>query len=818
MHLILTYISMVRICNVEYNNDQYNEIFSSYPFPLSNFQKYAIEAIHEDKHVLVTAHTGSGKTLPAEHAIKFHTDLGKRVIYTSPIKALSNQKYEDLNKKFPGMIGLLTGDITRQPDAPVLIMTTEILRSKLRRDKFDTNSFHNARFTMNIEKDLGCVIFDEVHYFSDRDRGIVWEECLMFLPQNINLVLLSATLANPMSFAKWIENDRHEGGKQVYLATTDHRVVPLEHYGYITIKSGDLAMMKDKKKEAYSEFKDTFNALIPLKDKDFLVDNRKKIADIKSYFFDNRIRVHAKYVLNTLLNKLYDDDMMPCICFVLNKELLEDYANSIERTFFEPEEKIPNTIEEKCEHILRSLDNYKEYVNIPAYINLIKLLKKGIAIHHASMLPVLREMVEKLLSEGIIKVLFCTETFAVGLNMPVKTSIMTSLTKFDGTGKRFFHPSEYTQMAGRAGRRGIDVIGRVIHLNNLFDIPEVFEYKNMLCGSGITLTSKYSVMYDAILFNAKLGINIENIVTATNNSYANLAIMAERKSLLADKETINAVYYSKPEHYDETKIMEYMEIVKQSKNVGGNARKKIMKQLIKIKKDLPHADEDEAYYVKTMIKQERLDNIQSSLNDLDLHFRNQVLNTINALESMDFINNNLLTERGEIALHIQELPGTVFADLILTCPEFHQLSTKDFVMLLSLYNNTSVKDVNFEWYLNEPLTSVMKALELSHHKIINMSAKFHIIPFKDEINKNMLCIGDWLDVENEEQALAFIATLPIYGLQLGDFAKAVLKIVNIIPEMLKVAEITNNIEMINKLNDVPSKLSKFFVTTQSLYV
>ena len=809
---------MVRLCNTDYNNEKYEEIFASYPFPLSNFQKYAIEAIHEDKHVLVTAHTGSGKTLPAEHAIKHFTEMGKRVIYTSPIKALSNQKYEDLNKKFPNMIGLLTGDITRNPDAPVLIMTTEILRSKLRRDKFDPESSHNSRFNMDVKEELGCVIFDEVHYFSDRDRGIVWEECLMFLPQHVSLVLLSATLANPESFAKWIECDRHENGKQVYLSSTNHRVVPLEHYGYVTITSGDLSYMKDKRKDAYSNFKDTFNTLVPLKDTKFLVNNRKKIADIKTHFFNHNIRINAKHVLNALLNKLYDDDMMPCICFVLNKELLETYANGIERTFFEPEEKIPNIIEEKCEHILRSLDNYREYINLPTYINLIKLLKKGIAIHHASMLPILREMVEKLLSEGVIKVLFCTETFAVGLNMPVKTSIMSSLSKFDGTGKRFFHPSEYTQMAGRAGRRGIDVVGRVIHLNNLFDIPEAFEYSNMLCGSGITLSSKYSVMYDAILFNAKKGIDIDAIVHATNNSYANLAIKAEYDKLIAEQTEITNVHYIKPKYYNEEKTKIYIDLLQQSRDIGGNARKKIMKQLNKIKAEISDADNSESYYTKSIIKNEKLQNIQMAIDDLNTHFRNQVANTVNVLTEMEYIQDGNLTEKGNLALHIQELPGTVFAELITSCPTFHKLDTKELVMMLSLYNNTSVKEEVVDWQVTENLSTIINKMTTIHDKIINTSARYRIIPFKDEINMNMLCVGNWLDVENEEQALAFILTLPQYGLQLGDFTKAVLKIVNIIPEMMKIAEITNNIEMLNKLNDVPSKLSKYFVTTQSLYV
>jgi antiviral helicase SKI2 len=230
---------MVKICNTPYpSNSKYDAHFELYPYPLSDFQKYAIEAIVEGQHVLVTAHTGSGKTLPAEFAIQHFTGLGKKVIYTSPIKALSNQKYYEFTKKYPHIsFGLFTGDIKTNPEADVLIMTTEILMNYLFTAVTSVSDTKpsSLQFQIDIQNELACVVFDEVHYINDAERGQTWEKTILMLPRHIQMVMLSATIDNPEGFAKWCEkNDVADDAKCVYLASTNHRVVPLSHYGYIT--------------------------------------------------------------------------------------------------------------------------------------------------------------------------------------------------------------------------------------------------------------------------------------------------------------------------------------------------------------------------------------------------------------------------------------------------------------------------------------------------------------------------------------------------------------------------------------------------------
>jgi antiviral helicase SKI2 len=233
---------MVIICNKTYTSLEYQTHFEKYPYSLSDFQKYAIEAIVKGDHVLITAHTGSGKTLPAEFAIEYFVGKGKKIIYTSPIKALSNQKYYEFSLKYPAIsFGLFTGDIKTNPEANVLIMTTEILMNALisRKDSSATNPNH---FSMDLETELAAVVFDEVHYINDADRGQNWEKTLLMLPAHIQKIMLSATIDSPERFAKWVENLSVEEicKKNVYLCSTNHRVVPLTHYGFFVVNESSL--------------------------------------------------------------------------------------------------------------------------------------------------------------------------------------------------------------------------------------------------------------------------------------------------------------------------------------------------------------------------------------------------------------------------------------------------------------------------------------------------------------------------------------------------------------------------------------------------
>jgi antiviral helicase SKI2 len=504
---------MVFICNDKYEGElELPSNIPPYPYPLSCFQKYAIDGIMKGNHVLITAHTGSGKTLPAEFAINFFTSQKKKVIYTSPIKALSNQKFYEFTKKYPHIsFGLLTGDIKANPTADVLIMTTEILMNALFSSTNQTSSLiaeSPLSFQMDIENDLGCVVFDEVHYINDADRGQTWEQTILMLPRHIQMVMLSATIDNPTGFAEWIENrkpirdtlfdESQKDVKKVYLASTNHRVVPLTHYGYFATTETPFKTVKDK--TVQQKIRDSTNKLILLRTSTglFKDEGYHEIHQLINLFDKHQMYMKRKFVLNNLVSHLKKNEMLPAIIFVFSRKSVEQCAKDITTNLLEDDSKIPYIVRNECEQIIRRFSNYREYLELPEYNDLVALLEKGIGIHHSGMIPVLREIVELMISKKYIKVLFATESFAIGLDCPIKTAVFSALKKFDGSSIRDLLPHEYTQMAGRAGRRGIDHVGHVVHCNNLFDIPSVNEYKQILCGRPQKLVSKFKISYPLI--------------------------------------------------------------------------------------------------------------------------------------------------------------------------------------------------------------------------------------------------------------------------------------------------------------------------------
>jgi antiviral helicase SKI2 len=471
----------------------YNEYYNDFlPLELSDFQKESIKAIVDGNHSLVAAPTGSGKSLPMEFVTNYFTKKNKKVIICNPIKSLSNQRYYDFTNKFNHLqIGLMTGDIKTNPTADVIIMTTEVLMNYL---------FNKKTTDIDIDNELGAVVFDESHYINDKDRGKNWEQCLMLLPSHIQLLLLSATLDNPKKLANFLEN-RYTcaNPKKVIISVSTLRNVPLLHYSYITVTE---KMFNKVNKEVEKDIRNTTNKLL-------LIQNEKNIFQDKTYysikknveFFHSRrnVIIKRKFVLNNLFIDLKQTNKLPAICFIFSRKIVEITAKEITTNLLEDDSKIPYETKFYCDSIIRKLPNYNEYLNLPEYNELVMLLEKGIGIHHSGMIPILREIVELLICEKKIKVLFATETFAIGLNCPIKTVIFTSLTKFDGNNMRYLLSHEYTQAAGRAGRRGIDPVGSVIHLNNLFNLPTIIDYKKIISTTPQILTSKMYISYSVIL-------------------------------------------------------------------------------------------------------------------------------------------------------------------------------------------------------------------------------------------------------------------------------------------------------------------------------
>lgn len=477
-----------------------------YPFKLDNFQNQAQFYIQKGENVLVAAHTSAGKTMIAEAGIAYAKFKNKRAFYTSPIKTLSNQKFSEFSKKFEN-VGLLTGDIKCNPDAQCVIMTTEILRDMLYKEAFQSEL-----------KNLDCVIFDEVHYINDRDRGHVWEECIVKLPPNVTLIMLSATISEAEKFANWIGNLKQ---RPIHLITTYKRPVPLNHYAYI---NGQLEQILDVEKNFNSE------------------NYQKYIADFK--YLSKREFFKPINLLNPFINYLQKKKLTPAIFFVFSRNKCLSYANIVSTYLTTGEEQAQ--IGHEIDKYLIKHNMGKELLDkMPQVIKLRALMSKGIGVHHSGLLSIMKEITEILFSKGLIKVLFATETFAVGVNMPTRTVIFTELTKHTNESEfpRMLKPDEYQQMSGRAGRRGLDKLGTVVHLplSETYDCSAV---KSLLQGKSARIDSKLKINYAFVL--QMLSSNISLLDTTNQqfylfdqHKYENDRLESEYNQLMIDLTNLN---------------------------------------------------------------------------------------------------------------------------------------------------------------------------------------------------------------------------------------------------------------------------------------
>lgn len=824
---------MVIDCKDIYTNNSYNKYFNKYNFNLSDFQKYAIEAIVSGNHSLITAHTGSGKTLPAEFAIEYFFEKNKKVIYTSPIKALSNQKFNEFSEKFPHIeFGILTGDIKHNPGADVLIMTTEILNNTLFQLKLkNKNSDYNPmlNFDMDINNDLGCVIFDEVHYINDSDRGRVWEETIINTPDNIQLIMLSATIDRPLLFAKWIENIKNN--KKVYLSYTYERVVPLKHYFYYTFGNNVFNLVKDK--EIERSFKNCHNKLISINDEKTIdTKNYKDLSSVVKYL--EKYHIQSKptfnFVLNNIALYLKNNNMLPAISFVFSRKLLERMANTLELNLFNDDDsKIYNTIEDKVKKILMKLPNYQEYLNLPEYNNLIKLLKKGIGIHHSGITPIFREIVEILFAKGQIKMLFATETMSIGINMPTKTVLFTDLEKYDGKNKRYLMPHEYTQMAGRAGRRNIDDIGYVIHLNNLFNFPSEQDYSKLMNNKAQLLKSKFKISFNLLLtliYEKKYNY-VEYIEqTLMNNNIKSQLdeiknIIDRLKVELNDNKNDDYyIYYDRFKTYKEIKInFSYVKSILKNKT-----KNKIKNEIMNL--------ENEKWY-ENINNYNKIDKITNDIKYNENRY-NEIKNYINDtirimlmfLETYNFIiildDTPTLTEKGKIALELNEVNNLVLSEILIKTNFFQEYNVNDIICILSIFNNLNINHDNKNYNvtnnnikkINEEICELMTLYEdkeIENNLDSGLSYDYNL-ELEEFVNK-------WINA-NDEKHCKIIMDQFCYEKNIfnGEIIKAILKIVNISNELIKICETYNKNNLLSKIQHINEKLMKFIITNKSLYV
>jgi superfamily II RNA helicase len=898
---------MIKICSDPYPSNSYNEIFKNCSsYELSDFQKYSIQALVDGHHSLVTAATGSGKTLPAEFAIKYFTkgfpkvtpdgtpkgtQKKKKVIYTSPIKALSNQKYHDFKLKFPDItFGLLTGDIKCGIGSDCMIMTCEILKNALLGISND--------FELDFENDLACVIFDEVHYINDESRGHVWEQCIIALLKyrNVQLLMLSATIDQPENFAKWVaelgsdpavsvsndqsqESKNKQTNKQVWLSSISKRIVPLKHYSFLTCH--DPYSIQNITKEEQKFMTDVIkNKLILLKDSEnpFIKQEHAKIKKFTELCYRGK-RISKQFVINECINELFITEKLPAIFFTLSRKNVESFPSLIEKTLLTDTKDI-SSVEKECRAIVSRLPNYKEFMGTKEYEKIVKLMEKGIAYHHSGMLSIYREIVEIMFEKGYVKLLFATETFSVGINMPTRTVIFDSFSKFDGNESRLFMPHEYIQMAGRAGRRSIDDVGYVIHLNNLFKtFPTVSEYCEILNGAPQKLKSRFVIDFNCVLGVLNNSTNIGDLVEFIKKSSISNELKNHQKIIEAD---IKKYEKGILEIESQLKIplidlRKYMILMNSKQNNKTKREILSMENLYSIE-----LKKESDLYQKYLMYESSLNSLKEEMKKNDNYVRDKILNVLKVLQEHGFVKESeekdtstdselvpelvsrpglvpelvpklvprselvpelVLTNKGIIAANIQEANGLVMSEIFYDLDKFEPTQIAS---LLSMFINSDpvapshdnaqdlVQDlVQKSIYTFGELNDVIHSSKFYTEKYEHLSetltgikdGSIGSIGSTGGINYEFIDLVDrWTISTNEEECLNILNSFSGY---IGSFIKNILKLNNLVNELIKTINVLslNNSENSNnllslkyKLNKIPELTLKFIVTNQSLYI
>ena len=408
-----------------------------------DFQIAAMESINAGRSVLVSAPTGAGKTAIAEHAIRQALDTGSDAVYTTPIKALSNQKFRDFRAAYGDEnVGLLTGDTTVARDAPLVVMTTEVLRNMLHSEDADS-----------LLSDVTWVVLDEVHYLQDTERGAVWEEIIIHAPAHMRFVCLSATVSNAEQFGQWLRERR---GPNFDVIVSEERPVPLTHWH----------LVRDEQSAELRRVPLLTDAGTPNMDEGGFLDTAPR--RIKETWNDDQYDYDSGWRFSTpstaaVIRQLRDDHHLPSLFFIFSRDRCDKAVTALLRSGMDlVTEDERRRIREIADERLSPLsDQDLRALDVPHWR---RALEAGIAAHHAGILPLLKETVERCFDAGLVKVVFATETMALGVNMPARTVVLDKITKWNGQDHAPLTPMQYAQIAGRAGRRGIDNEGRVISL------------------------------------------------------------------------------------------------------------------------------------------------------------------------------------------------------------------------------------------------------------------------------------------------------------------------------------------------------------------
>ena len=631
------------------NSQSVPDTYRSYT--LDEFQKQAIGELLAGNSVLVSAPTGVGKTLIADYLIDQAIAKGDRIIYTAPIKALSNQKYKEFKNLYgPERVGIVTGDVVINSEAEICLMTTEIFRNILHQD-------------LKRLEGITHIIFDEVHYLSDEERGTVWEESIIFMPPQMRLLGLSATIPNAAELAAWISEIKEH---HVSVIIKKDRAVPLEHF--------------------------IFEKHLGATDLKAVLRYRQELEEKEHLAFTDKRELATTHL--DLVKYIAKENGLPCLYFVFSRRLCELKAEevSFQRSFLTAEESL------QAETVFDRLATDLGISTMKTILQARPLLLKGIGYHHSGLLPGLKEIVETLFGMGLVKVMYATETFAVGINYPVRTACFDSPSKFDGISFRPMTNLEYFQMAGRAGRRGIDAKGTVFILADLKNLRPA-EFPSTKADEIEELKSQFNLSYNSVL-NLNRNHEATEISVILNQNFATFQARNDKKqyeqqlatdalkldnlsaNLCGDRENPQCplVYYKFRQQLKKKQ--------RRSKFIRGRARASIVAEIDELAKHLAaiapkscrfeQQKKCEDQILAWNELNQRVASLQERTSQIIIsgRFNNDLQIKVEILEDLDYMKEGKLLPRGEFAsqIYAQELLITelYFSGL------FHELDIDQF--------------------------------------------------------------------------------------------------------------------------------------------
>jgi superfamily II RNA helicase len=780
------------------------------------FQKFAIEAIERGENVLVTAKTGSGKTFVGEYQIAKSLQRGGRVFYTTPIKSLSNQKFHDLKQLFPeASVGIMTGDIKFRPDTQIIVMTTEILRNLLFKKGTATEKV-GVTSLVSMEG-LDAVVFDEVHYINDADRGHVWEETLMLLSPSVKLILLSATLSQPYGFAKWLGESKKV---PVWLISTLWRAVPLYHF---VLGAGGGQIVYSPLEQFHG---DVYSAWLREREAGLLAHDKfqQKVKDARRAGWEGPVGGKTRpkafeHELNELLADLDRKKNLPAIFFVFSRAGCEKLAAKVAGDFLDSSDAAA------VAHIWDfHLSRYRETLEkSPQAHQLRALAMRGIAYHHSGLLPFMKEILEILFSKGLVKVLFATETFAVGINMPTKTVVFTALEKFSDGGMRPLRSSEYIQMAGRAGRRGKDDKGIVIYLPQREPV-DLSTLRAILTGRAASFESRMGFHYDFVLKMLLSGLSTKQLVEST---YWWTLLQAEVERSRRDYETFLAQVESARGGLSDAQeaACADRQAIEQKILTSQNAKKKAAQREL-VAWEAEHSEKSWTNVYERFLKVSKLqeecrvlhcayEHLSAQVEDVNRALP-QIESRLKVLQEYGFVaEGGALTSRGHLASEIHEghpfLMVELFQRLRLAVPSLPTL-----LCVLALFLGEAKEDME-----GNKLPEDLQVEPAVREEIVRIFADAEKGLTRDGDAPYWVLSTEWVEpvsewISNPDTILPKLAV--DFGLFEGNIQKALMKLMGLVEEFRSLCELSGEVAWLKVLEGASEMVLRGVVVAESLYL